>query len=164
MPARVSCFMDTAICEAGKKREICQIICNHNNLEMINDEQQQCHQLYPNQALTVPASVNKGKKKLYCPGTFCLLFINIEFHLTSLCEAACAIANSLPESLAGNVIVLWLGLCNKPPKGGSSEWGLCPGPAAATGPLLDTWEGHQFMAFSGDFEQVWSPLKHTSTS
>lgn len=79
---------------------------------MINDEQQQCHQLYPNQALTVPASVSKGKKDniLYCPGTFCLLFINTEFHLTSLCEAACAISNSLPKSLAGNAIVLWLGL------------------------------------------------------
>lgn len=57
--------MDTAICGAGKKGEICQMICNHNNLEMINDEQQQCHQLYPNQALTVPVSVNKGEKIIF---------------------------------------------------------------------------------------------------
>lgn len=80
-----------------------------------------------------------------------MLFINIEFHLTSVCEAACAISNSLPKSLSGNTMVLWLGLCNKPPEGGSSEQGLCPGPVAATGPLLDTWEGHQFVAFSRDF-------------
>lgn len=78
-----------------------------------------------------------------------MLFINIEFHLTSLCEAAFAIANSLPKSLARQHDSA-LAKAVHPPKGGSSA----QGPVAATAPLSDTWEGQQFMAFSGDFEQV----------
>lgn len=47
------------------------MICSHNNLEMINDEQQQSRQLYPNWALTVPVSANKGKKVIFYAALGC---------------------------------------------------------------------------------------------
>lgn len=92
---------------------------------------------------------------------FRLYFINMEFHPPffvwgSLCYSAWepgwqhlgALAKAVQQTSEGRA-----------PGAGA----LCPGPAAATGPLPAAQKGHQCTAFSGDFEQVWKPLKHTST-
>lgn len=147
-----------------KKREISHMICNHNNLQMINAEQQHSSAL-SKPGINCSVSANKEKKGtvLCCPGTFRLYLIKVEFCSTSLYEAACVIATTLPESLVRSIRVHRLRLCSKPPKEGPLAQRLLPDPAAATGPLPAAWKGHQHLAFSGDFEQGRGTLKHTST-